>query len=214
MRYGSVFALLALLVPVGLAEEPAGMPADKALALLREGNQRYMAHRETHPDATPERRHDLSKGQNPYAIILGCADSRVPPELIFDAGLGDLFVIREAGNVVDTVVIGSVEYAVEHLGTKLIVVLGHEQCGAVTAAVKHSKDAHITSIVKLINPAVNASAKQPGDPVQNCVVANAKQSARILSESNPILAKAIASGGLKVVAAEYRLETGKVEILD
>ncbi|MBN9658467.1 MAG: carbonic anhydrase [Acidobacteria bacterium] len=210
-----LFSLCFTLLPLQAAEEhPAGVPADKALALLVQGNDRYVAHRETHPDATLERRAELTKGQHPYAIVLGCADSRVPPELVFDAGLGDLFVIREAGNVVDDVVLGSVEYAVEHLGVKLVMVLGHEKCGAVTAAVNHTKEAHISSIVKAIQPAVEASRKEPGDAVHNCVLANAKRVAAQIRNSQPLLGHAVHEAGLKVVAADYDLATGKVTILE
>ncbi len=209
-------SLLAFLsVPALCADEhPTGMPAGKALALLLEGNARYAVHKETHPDSSLERRHELIQGQHPYAIIVGCADSRVPPELIFDAGLGDLFVIREAGNVLDNIVLGSVEYAVEHLGVKLVMVLGHESCGAVTAAVNHTKEAHITAIVKAIQPAVAASKDQPGDAVHNCVLANARHVAKQIHDSKPILAKAIASGGVKVVSAVYEIDGGKVKVLD
>lgn len=211
-----VIGLAALLLnPVfGADEHHAGMPADKALAVLAEGNARYVVHKETHPDLSLERRHELIQGQHPYAIIVGCADSRVPPELVFDAGLGDLFVIREAGNVMDNVVLGSVEYAVEHLGVKLVVVLGHESCGAVTAAVKHTREAHITSIMKAIQPAVAASKSQPGDAVHNCVLANARMVAKQIRDSKPILAKSIAHDGVKVVAAIYEIESGKVVMLD
>ena len=209
---------LAFLALTGIAmmaeEHPAGIPADKAMGMLVEGNQRYAAHRETHPDASLERRHELVKGQHPFAVIVGCADSRVPPELVFDAGLGDLFVIREAGNVVDGVVLGSVEYAVEHLGVKLILVLGHESCGAVTAAVKHASEAHITTILKAIEPALAESKGQAGDPVHNCVVANARLAAKQIRESAPVMTKAVSQEGVKVQAAVYDLETGKVNLLN
>ncbi len=195
-------------------EHPVGMPADRAMVLLMEGNQRYVAHRETHPDATPERRHDLAGGQHPFAVIVGCSDSRVPPELVFDTGLGDVFVIREAGNVLDDVVLGSVEYAVEHLGVKLVVVLGHESCGAVTAAVNHAQEAHITAIVKALQPALDESKRQPGDPVHNCVVANARLVAKKIRESEPVMTKAVSHDGVKVQAAIYDLATGKVNILN
>lgn len=211
----ALLTLTAAFLPLLAAEEhPAGMPADKALALLREGNDRYIGHHETHPDASLERRAELTKGQHPYAVILGCADSRVPPELVFDAGLGDLFVIREAGNVVDNVVLGSVEYAVEHLGVRLIMVLGHEKCGAVTAAINHTKEAHISSIVKAIQPAVQSSKREPGDAVHNCVLANARRVAGQLRNARPVLSHAVEKGELRVVAADYDLATGKVSILE
>jgi carbonic anhydrase len=209
---------LALLALAGISvladEHPVGMPADKAMAMLMEGNQRFAAHRETHPDATPEHRRELAGSQHPFAVIVGCSDSRVPPELVFDAGLGDLFVIREAGNVVDGVVLGSVEYAVEHLGVKLVLVLGHESCGAVTAAVKHTREAHITTIVKAIQPALEESKGQAGDPVHNCVVANARLAAKQIRESRPLMAGAVLHGGVKVQAAVYDLDTGSVKLLN
>jgi carbonic anhydrase len=209
------FALPVLTGMVALAgEHPVGTPADKAMALLMEGNQRYVAHRETHPDATLERRRELVGSQHPFAVIVGCSDSRVPPELVFDAGLGDLFVIREAGNVVDDVVLGSVEYAVEHLGVRLVVVLGHESCGAVTAAVNHTREAHITTIVRAIEPALEASKGQPGDPVHNCVLTNARLSAKLIRESKPVMANALSHGDVKVLAAVYELDGGKVKFLD
>jgi carbonic anhydrase len=210
-----ILALILLLPAAAPAQEhPQGMPADKALAALMEGNLRYAAHRETHPDATPEHRAGLVKGQHPHAVIVGCADSRVPPELVFDAGLGDLFVIREAGNVVDDVVLGSIEYAVQHLGVKLIMVLGHEQCGAVTAAVKHTREGHVTRIVELIEPVVAETRNQPGDAVHNCVLANAKYVAKQIRASKPILENLIRRGDVKVVAAVYEIDSGKVKTLD
>ena len=208
------FALLALTGIVVLADEhPAGVPADKALAMLIDGNQRFAEHLKTHADASPERRHELIVGQHPYAVIISCSDSRVPPELVFDAGLGELFVIRDAGNVVDDVVVGSVEYAIEHLGVKLVLVMGHESCGAVTAAVNHANEAHITAIVKAILPALEVSKGQAGDPVHNCVAANARMTAKQIRESQPVMAKAVSKDGVKVQAAVYDLQTGKVNLL-
>ena len=215
MKLGLLATLVITFLPgYGADAHHAGLPAEKAMTILLEGNARFVAHKETHPDSSLERRHELIQGQHPYAIIVGCADSRVPPELVFDAGLGDLFVIREAGNVVDDVVLGSIEYGVEHLGVKLVVVLGHESCGAITAAVAHTKEAHITSIMKAIQPAVDASKGQPGDAVHNCVLANAQHVAKQIRSAKPILAKANAHGGMKVVAAIYDIETGKVSLLD
>ena len=129
--------MLLLAVPGAWGQQHAeGPSADAALAKLIAGNRRYVQHRQQYPDQSLPHRKELVSGQHPFAVILGCADSRVPPELLFDQGLGDLFVIRVAGNLVDDVVLGSIEYAVEHLGTKLIMVLGHEKCGAVSAAVE------------------------------------------------------------------------------
>jgi carbonic anhydrase len=181
-----------------------------------EGNRRHVAHREQHPDMQVQRRHELAKaGQHPFAIILGCADSRVPPELLFDQGLGDLFVIRDAGNVVDDEVLGSIEYAVEHLGVKLIMVLGHENCGAVSAAVAGGEaHGHIKAVVEAIKPAVDASANEPGDKVHNCVVASARRTAKLIRESDPTLKPLAAAGAIQVVAADYDMYLGKVTLLD
>jgi carbonic anhydrase len=197
------------------AEEPAGLPADASLAKLLAGNARFVVHKAKHPDESVHRRTELVGGQHPFAVILGCADSRVPPELLFDEGLGDLFVIRVAGNVVDDAVLGSIEYAIVHLGTKLIVVLGHEKCGAVSAAVSsENAEGHLGALVSAIRPSVLATANAPGDKVHNCVVENARRVARQIRGSEPVLKAAVEHQGLKVVAADYALDTGKVRLLD
>jgi carbonic anhydrase len=193
----------------------AGLSADDALARLMKGNQRYVVHREQHPDESPARRNELIGGQHPFAVILGCADSRVPPELLFDEGLGDLFVIRVAGNIVDDAVLGSIEYAVEHLGTKLIMVLGHEKCGAVSAAVEGGNPVgHLKALVAAIQPSVLATAKGPGDRIHNCVVDNVRRVASQIRQSEPVLKEAAERKGLRVVAADYALDTGKVTLLE
>ncbi|MEO8367636.1 MAG: carbonic anhydrase [Candidatus Solibacter sp.] len=189
--------------------------ADDALARLMAGNKRYVLHQEQHPDASVARRKSLEAGQHPFAIILGCADSRVPPELLFDQGLGDLFVVRVAGNIVDDAVLGSIEYAVEHLGAKLIVILGHEKCGAVSAAIAAGHvPGHIGSLVDAIQPAVEASAKEPGDKVHNCVIANVRRVADQVRHSEPLLKDACERHEVKVVAADYALDSGRVTLLD
>ncbi len=197
-------------------EPPATTSAEEAMRLLITGNKRYAVHKEKHPHTAIPYRKDLSqKGQHPYAAVLGCADSRVPPELIFDAGLGDLFVMRVAGNVVDDDILGSLEYAVEHLGVHLIVVLGHEKCGAVTAALQGGEaPGHIANLVKALEPAVAESKKMPGDAVHNCVVTNARRVAEAIRESGPILKEMVHEGKVKVVAADYSLDSGLVEFLD
>lgn len=208
---------LALLAAAAAAQHaPEGVAPEKALARLMEGNRRHVQHRERHPDMEVKRRHDLATtGQHPFAVILGCADSRVPPELLFDQGLGDLFVIRDAGNVIDDEILGSIEYAVEHLGVRLVMVLGHEKCGAVSAAVAGGEaHGHIKAVVDAIQPAVEESAKEPGDKVHNCVVANARRTARLIRESEPVLKTLAASGHIQVVAADYDMYSGKVALLD
>ena len=209
--------LISLLLCVGAwAQEPAAGPtADEALAKLMAGNQRYVRHKEQHPDQSLTRRKELRSAQHPFAVILGCADSRVSPELLFDEGLGDLFVIRVAGNIVDDAVLGSIEYAVEHLGTKLVMVLGHEKCGAVSAAVEGGAAAgHISALVAAIQPSVEASGKEPGDRIHNCVIAHARRVAQQVRESEPVLKDLVEKHGVKVVAADYALDSGKVNLLD
>ena len=212
MKFLSLLAIAA--VSAFAAEHPSGLSAEEAQKRLVAGNQRYIEHKEQHPDIDLEHRKQLAKGQHPYAIILGCADSRVAPELIFDEGLGDLFVIRDAGNVADDVVLGSIEYAAEHLGVHLVVVLGHEMCGAVTAAVNGVEEAHVTAIVKSIRPAVEASRAQPGDKVSNCVRSNARLVAQQIRTSEPLLQELVHAGKLKVVAADYDIASGKVAWLE
>jgi carbonic anhydrase len=208
-----------ILVLAGLgasAQEPAtGPSADVALAKLMAGNQRYLRHQEQRPNQSLARRKELGAAQHPFAVILGCADSRVSPELLFDRGLGDLFVIRVAGNTVNDAVLGSVEYAVEHLGTKLVMVLGHEKCGAVSAAVEGGvAGGHIKALVEAILPAVEASRGEPGDKIHNCVIANARRVAKQVRESEPTLKDEVEKHGVKVVAADYDLDSGKVKLLD
>ncbi len=195
----------------GAAESPS---ADQALQWLVEGNQRYMTNGSTHPNLTSERRAELVKGQNPFAIILCCSDSRVAPELVFDQGLGDLFILRNAGNVLDDHTLGSIEYAVEHLHVNLIVVVGHAKCGAVSAAVAAGEvPGHIRSVVESIAPAVEQAKQLPGDAVDNTVRLNAQRMAEILAHVEPIIKPAVMSGQLKIAPARYDLETGRVEFL-
>jgi len=148
------------------------------------------------------------------AVILGCADSRVPPEVIFDQGLGDLFVVRVAGNVVDDIVLGSIEYAAAHLHTPLIVVLGHFRCGAVGATVAGGElEGHLPGLAAAIQPAVDRVKGLPGDLVDHAVRANARMVADQLESSAPVLAELVEAGRLKIVATCYDLDTGAVELL-
>lgn len=210
------YLVLMLAASGAYAQAPAvGPAADEALAKLMAGNQRYVRYELKHPNKTLARRKELVKGQQPFAVILGCADSRVSPELLFDQGLGDLFVIRVAGNIVDDAILGSIEYAVEHLGTHLIMVLGHEKCGAVSAAVEGGHaEGHVQALVSAIRPSVEASRDESGDKVQNCVIANARRVASQVRDSEPVLKESVEKHGVKVVAAEYVLDSGKVNLLD
>jgi len=198
------------------AHEPAGVTAEEALRRLEQGNARFVAGRvsETTPASIAEIRRKVAQVQKPFAIIVGCSDSRVGPEVLFDQKVGDIFVVRTAGEVVDSIGLGSIEYAVAHLGSPLIVVLGHERCGAVSAAVAGAKEpGHIAAVLKAIQPAVNRAKGQPGDPVENAVRAQAIDVAAYLKAAGPILKEAVRSGKLKVIAARYDLDSGKVSLL-
>jgi carbonic anhydrase len=199
-----------------LAAEPSKVSPDEALTRLVQGNARFVSGHLTHagPEQIAEARGAVSEGQSPFAVIVGCSDSRVGPEIVFDQGLGDLFVVRTAGEVVDSTALGSIEYAVRHLGSALVVVLGHDRCGAVAAAVAGAKEpGHIATVLEAIEPAVKQTKGQPGDPVDNAVRAQALDVAKQLQNAKPILAERVQSGKLKIVAARYDLDTGKVELL-
>jgi len=195
------------------AAQPQVSP-QAALAQLETGNQRYRSGHLQHPRQDAHRREELANSQHPFAVILGCADSRTAPEVLFDQGLGDLFVIRVAGNVVDDAVLASMEYAVEHLGTGLIVVLGHERCGAVKAAVetvasKGQAPGHLGSLVAAIRPAVEAVLKGDAEAACQRNIANVVQAVRT---SEPVLHEEVAAGKISVVGAYYDLDTGAVTI--
>lgn len=211
-------ALLAVVAVPALAGEhaaPSGPSADAVLKELQAGNARFVAGTAVHPDSSPVVRASLAKGQKPKAVILGCADSRVPPELVFDEGLGDLFVVRLAGNVTGPMGVGSVEYAAEHLGVPLVVVLGHHACGAVSATVqaKGHAEGNLGEIVKAIEPAVEQAKASPAKEglVDDAVHVNARRTAASLTERSPVLKKLVAEGKVKIAVAVYDLATGNVE---
>src|SRR5207249_3660146 len=196
-------------------EQPAVAPAE-AIAKLKEGNSRYTSGSLQHPGQTTERRTELAKTQHPFATIISCSDSRVPPEIVFDQGLGDLFIVRVAGNVINDEGLGSTEYSVDHLGTRLILVLGHQSCGAVqaakeTIAAKGKAPGHIQSLVTAIKPAVEATAK---DDLETTVKANVKNVVKALRSSTPILKAEVDSGKIQVIGGYYSLDTGAVTFLD
>ena len=198
------------------AEEPkgAGVTPEQALARLKAGNERYRTSHVVHPHESAEWRHSLSKEQHPFATILSCSDSRVPPELLFDAGLGDLFVIRVAGNIASDDVLGSIEYAAEHLGTSLVLVMGHERCGAVQATIGGGEPrTHIESLTRAIDPAVARARKEKGDLVANAVRLNVELVVSQIRASRPIVAELVEKGKLQVVGAVYDLDTGIVKLL-
>jgi carbonic anhydrase len=212
VNVGIVALLLLSLSILGVGQkDEEKVTADSALAELKSGNAHHVEHRYQHPHATVNRRRQLASGQNPHAEILSCSDSRVPPELIFDVGLGDLFVVRVAGNVVANTELGSLEYGAEHLHIPLLVVLGHQHCGAVTAAVEGGEaGGHINALVNLLVPAVQKSRGLPGDAVENAVKANVEMVVKQLRTSTPILSHLASQGKLRVVGAVYSLDTGKV----
>lgn len=191
------------------------MSADQALQKLKEGNKRFVSGKTIHPNQSSERRADVLKGQHPFAVVLGCADSRVPPEILFDQGIGDLFILRVAGNIADDALLASMEYAVDHLEVPLLLVLGHQKCGAVQAALQGGEaHGHLGCLMEALRPAVEIGRSRPGDPVENTVMANVERVVRELRSSEPILAKAVKKGGLKILGAHYSLENGQVEFTE
>ena len=208
---------LAACAPVQLNVEAPVANADEALQRLKEGNERYVANKSIDLNESQSRRIELAKGQNPFATIFSCVDSRVPPELIFDRGLGDLFVIRTAGQVIDNAVLGSLEFGVAELKIPLLLVLGHEKCGAVKATVEAvennaTAEAEINWLVDGIRPAVEAAKTQSGDLLDNAVKANVSLTVERLNGSS-ILSEALEKGDLKIIGARYDLDTGIVEVI-
>jgi carbonic anhydrase len=223
------------------ADQPI-VPAAEAISRLKAGNARFTSGKEQPHESSQERafmatnsyenagmtflgmtadqaakrRAELTKSQHPFAIIVSCSDSRVPPEIVFDEGIGDLFVLRVAGNVINDESLGSIEYAVDHLAVRLIVVLGHQSCGAVkaakdTIAANGKAPAHIQSLITAIQPAVETTVK---DGLETTIKANVKNVAEAICSSTPILKPKVDSGELRVVGAYYSLDTGSVAFLD
>jgi len=191
---------------------------NSSLERLIQGNERFMAERPIHPDQTLSRIKELQKGQHPFAIVVSCSDSRVPPELIFDQGLGDIFVIRTAGNVIGDFELGSIEYAVEHLNTDLVVVLGHEKCGAVGAFIEHKNDTSDDHIQSIINYIKSEEEEANLDENQTnyfdaAVRANVVHGVNYLKHSEPYLKELTNKKEILIVGAIYHLEDGKIEML-
>ena len=216
---------------VAIASAAQTVSADEALRMLMDGNKRYVENKLTNSARSgADTRAALAASQKPYAVILSCSDSRVPPEIIFDKGLGEIFVVRVAGNVPDPVVLGSIEYAAEHLGSPLIMVLGHERCGAVKATVaaqgKTTGSKNIDAIAKTIAASAKAAAKdcaackgmdscgksKPGEFAECLADANAKRIAADLTKKSAILKHLAEEGKIKVVAAKYDLDDGVVTV--
>jgi carbonic anhydrase len=192
------------------ADPPAtSVSADDALARLKAGNKRFANSKESSGKPVAARRAETAQDQHPFAIVVGCADSRTAPEIIFDQSIGDLFVVRTAGNLVDDYALGSIEYAVGNLGTRLIVVLGHARCGAVKAALGgDSAPGHVNSLVRDIQPAVNATKGKGGDPLANAIHENdAEVAAKIRKDAQ----LGEFASQVRIVEGYYDLDTGKVE---
>jgi carbonic anhydrase len=203
--------------PPPAAASPATPSADALWADLLAGNKRFVAGK-PRARALVALRRQLASGQSPHVIVLGCSDSRVPPEVIFDQTLGDLFVVRTAGNVADPVALGSMEYAVDHAHSTVLVVLGHQKCGAVTAACSGEKmpSRNLDAIAEKINPAVTQAKTyaKADDLIESAIRENVHQSAKDVLANSEILREAVKSGKLKVIEAEYMFDSGKVVRLD
>lgn len=189
--------------------------AEQALEILQEGNRRFVRGTLLHPNHCEESRQSLANGQEPIATILCCADSRVPPVDIFDQGLGDLFVVRVAGNIIGDHSLGSIEYAVKHLHTPLVIVMGHSCCGAVGAVASGAPlEGHIATLGPAIQTAIKNVEKSEGDLINNASKELARKIARKIAESEPIIADLTKSGMVRVVPAFYDLHSGEVHFLN
>ncbi len=187
----------------------------EALAALIEGNARFASGTSEHPRQDARRREEtLAKGQYPFAAIVGCADSRVPPELVFDQGLGDLFVVRVAGNLVDDLGLASLEYAAAHLGVPLIAVVGHSRCGAVTAATEAGEaPGRLSAIVTALGPSIERAKGVAGDLVETAARESVKSTVAALGASEPVLRPLVDRGALRIVGMFYDIERGTVEVI-
>jgi carbonic anhydrase len=209
---GTLVAALALIADVSVQDKPPS--AADVLSELKAGNEHHATKHYQHPHQTAARQRELTTTQHPHAAILSCADSRVAPEIVFDQGLGDLFDVRVAGNIAGDAEIASIEYAADHLGVPVLVVLGHQRCGAVTAAAEPGEaPGHLPVLIAAIRPAVEQARGMPGDAIDNAVRINVENVVRQLTGSQPVLAGMTAAGRLQVVGAVYSLDTGRIEWL-
>lgn len=195
------------------------MTPDEALQTLKEGNRNFLTDAPFRRELGRDRRMDLAKGQTPFAVLVSCSDSRVPPELLFGRGLGELFIVRNAGNTLDTTAIGSIEYGVLELGVPLVVVLGHQKCGAVEAAVQVVREnatfpGAIGQMIEPIIPAVLAVRDQEGDILDNAVRQNVRRTVARLRKSEALLEEPLETGRLRIVGARYDLDSGEVDFFD
>ena len=207
----ALLVMLPVLVPAAPRER---LSPEVALKQLMDGNRRFAEATPHGPHRSVSRLQEVARGQEPFAAILGCADSRVPPEIIFDQGIGNLFVARNAGNVEDNLVLGTLEYAAEHLHVSLILVLGHKSCGAVTAAMDGGHhNGHIDDFIKAIEPAVAVAKEKNHDDLEDVVRINARLIAARLAERSDVLSKLIDENKLKIIGGYYDLDTGRVTLL-
>ncbi len=216
-QFRFLFALLIVVVFSGFVF--AGSAGDGSLQKLMDGNKRFVSDKLSAKQACDIKRKELTTGQKPFAIILTCSDSRVPPELIFDQFLGDIFVVRVAGNVVDPIEVGSIEYAAEHLNSPLLFILGHSKCGAVKATLeaKGKPEGNIGAIIKKIQPAATAAKKKGGTTDQildTAIQENVKNVYSDIIKKSSIISHLAKEGKLKIAAGEYMLDTGKVEMIE
>lgn len=198
------------------ADQPAaqGPSAQTALQWIKYGNERHAAGRYVHWHQSAQRRAEVAVAQRPHTVVVSCSDSQVPPEILFDQGLGDLYVVRVAGNVVGERELASIEHAVEQLGVRLVVVMGHQRCGAVMAAVKGgTTPGRLGVITSALAPAVARARSGYGDPVDNAAQSNVRLGVEAIRSSEPLLSHHATSGKLEVVGAYYSLDTGEVRWL-
>ncbi len=211
-----IFLLTTIFIQTSVfASNYDNLSAKASLKKLKEGNRHFQTMHLEHPDSTKKRRKEMLKGQHPFAVILSCSDSRVPPELIFDQGLGDLFEIRNAGNVLDDHIIGSIEYAVLHLGVKLIVVMGHQDCGAIKATVTDTKGSkYIESLKESIEPALCECSKDGITDYDEITKEHARLTVKKLLDEDKELAQYMKKNNVKIIPAYYHLDTGKVDFYE
>ena len=215
--FGLMLMFLLSSAAIAVAYETSGVSPEAALKMLQEGNGRFVSAAVKRPNQNAKRRIETAdKGQSPFAVILSCADSRVPVEVLFDRGIGDIFVVRVAGNIASKTDIGSIEYAVDHLGSLLLVVLGHTKCGAVTATIQGGEvPPNIKAIVDCIEPAVGKARTtcpdKSGEPLlQEAITANVWQAMADMYKNSPMMRDKVKDGKIKLVGAVYDLKSGKV----
>ena len=212
-----MFRPIVMMTALALAATSNAQPATPdQLQRLMAGNARYLSGQSSHLNQHGARRAEVAKGQKPFAMVLSCADSRVPPEILFDQGLGDLFVVRVAGNIADSHALGSLEYGAQVLGARFLMVLGHEYCGAVDAALKGGQaGGNIDSVLDVIAPAASRAKADPDktDLLDRAVVENVREVLTAISKRSPALTGMAAKGDLKIVGARYDLDSGEVTLV-